>query len=65
MVFDIVELQITAGHDVAFAVARMQCKDCEAGGNFADLDFRLTIGLKKIDGRWTSVHEHHSVPATD
>jgi ketosteroid isomerase-like protein len=29
------------------------------------LYFRLTIGLRKIDGRWTITHEHHSVPALD
>ena len=27
--------------------------------------FRLTIGLRKIDGNWLITHEHHSVPATD
>ena len=63
-VFDIVELHVTAGQDVAFAVARMHCVTPEAG-KFVDLDFRLTIGLRKIDGRWTAMHEHHSVPATD
>lgn len=60
--FDIVDLQITAGRDVAFAVALMRCAMIE-GGN-VDLDFRLTIGLHKIDGQWIVTHEHHSVPAT-
>ena len=59
--FDIVDLQITAGKDVAFAVALMRCALTE-GGN-VDLDFRLTVGLRKIDGRWVVTHEHHSVPA--
>jgi hypothetical protein len=27
--------------------------------------FRLTIGLCKVDGAWCIQHEHHSVPATD
>jgi ketosteroid isomerase-like protein len=27
--------------------------------------FRLTVGLRKIDGNWCIDHEHHSVPATD
>jgi uncharacterized protein (TIGR02246 family) len=60
--FDIIDLQITAGRDVAFAVALMRCAEIE-GGN-VDLDFRLTIGLHKIDGQWIVTHEHHSVPAT-
>ncbi len=59
--FDIVDLQITAGKDVAYAVALMRCALTE-GGN-VDLDFRLTVGLRKIDGRWVVTHEHHSVPA--
>jgi ketosteroid isomerase-like protein len=28
-----------------------------------ELEFRLTMGLKKIDGRWRVMHEHHSLPA--
>jgi ketosteroid isomerase-like protein len=27
-----------------------------------DLTVRLTIGLRKIDGDWRIVHEHHSIP---
>jgi ketosteroid isomerase-like protein len=60
--FDVVDLKITAGQDVAFAVALMRCAMTE-GGN-VDLDFRLTIGLRKIKGQWIVIHEHHSVPAT-
>jgi ketosteroid isomerase-like protein len=62
-VFDISELDITAGDDVAFATAMMRCAGTEANGDKVELDFRLTIGLRKIDGRWTVVHEHHSIPA--
>jgi ketosteroid isomerase-like protein len=25
----------------------------------------LTVGLRKIDGRWQITHEHHSVPAVE
>jgi ketosteroid isomerase-like protein len=63
-VFDIVDLKITAGADVAFAFALMRCV-VVSGKDAGDLDFRLTIGFRKIDGQWTFVHEHHSVPATD
>jgi ketosteroid isomerase-like protein len=59
-VFDILEMTITAGEDVAFAAAVMQCVD---GAEKNRLSFRLTIGLSKIGGKWTIVHEHHSVPA--
>jgi ketosteroid isomerase-like protein len=65
--FDIRELAITAGADVAFAVAIMWCGP-DSSSNPADKDgflFRLTVGLRKVDGDWRIAHEHHSVPATD
>ncbi|QPF87656.1 nuclear transport factor 2 family protein [Bradyrhizobium genosp. L] len=58
--FDVEDLAITAGNDVAFAVAVMRC-----GPPQDTFQFRLTIGLRKIDGEWRIVHEHHSVPAED
>jgi uncharacterized protein (TIGR02246 family) len=63
--FDIHELAITAGRDVAFAVATLGCAEPGDGGKPKRLDFRLTIGLRKIGGRWIITHEHHSVPAKD
>jgi len=65
--FDIEKLEITAGEDVAFAVAIMRCGSATAGGPAepGGFLFRLTIGLRKIDGDWRITHEHHSVPATD
>jgi ketosteroid isomerase-like protein len=62
-VFDIHELNIVADENVAFAFAKMQCADNSDGKGFTPLDFRLTIGLKKINGQWTIVHEHHSIPS--
>jgi uncharacterized protein (TIGR02246 family) len=61
--FDVVDLDIVAGDDVAFAVALMRCGGKHDNGEHYLLDFRLTIGLRKIDGRWRIVHEHHSIPA--
>ncbi len=63
-VFDIQKLHITAGEDVAFCFAKMKCEDKSVTEDFVPLDFRLTIGLKKIKGQWTITHEHHSIPAT-
>ena len=65
--FDIEELTVTAGEDVAFAVAIMRCGP-DSSSNPADRDgvpFRQTVGLRKVDGDWRITHEHHSVPATD
>ena len=59
-VFDIQEMTVTAGGEVAFASALMRCVD---GEKRTPLDFRLTIGLRKIGSHWVIVHEHHSVPA--
>jgi ketosteroid isomerase-like protein len=59
--FDIEQLAITAGEDVAFAHAIMRC----GAGATGEFPFRLTIGLRKIDGDWRITHEHHSVPSAD
>lgn len=65
--FDFEELNVTAGQDVAFAVGIMRCGP-NSSANPADQNgflFRLTVGLRKIDGEWRITHEHHSIPATD
>ncbi|HZC69982.1 MAG TPA: nuclear transport factor 2 family protein [Jatrophihabitans sp.] len=59
-IFEIEELEITAGADVAFAFGLLRC------GTPADFErdpeqrLRLTIGLRKIAERWVVTHEHHS-----
>jgi uncharacterized protein (TIGR02246 family) len=63
-VFYISEMNITAGNDVAFVTALMRCAGTEANGDKIELEFRLTIGLRKIDGQWIVMHEHHSIPAS-
>jgi uncharacterized protein (TIGR02246 family) len=63
--FDIEELAITSGEDVAFAAAIMRCGSATVSGPPVENGFlfRLTIGLRKIDGGWRITHEHHSVPS--
>jgi ketosteroid isomerase-like protein len=63
-VFDIREMNITAGNDVAFVTALMRCAGTESNGDKTELDFRLTVGLRKIGERWIVTHEHHSIPAS-
>ena len=65
VLFEPTEMSITAGANVAFVVATMHCGGPKANEGPEGLDFRLTMGLRKIDDRWTIVHEHHSVPAVD
>ena len=62
-VFDILEMSVTAGTDVAFVTAIMRCAGWEPTGEKTELKFRLTIGLRKRDDHWVVTHEHHSVPA--
>jgi ketosteroid isomerase-like protein len=57
-------MDVSAGDDVAFVTALMRCAGREVSGQDIELDFRLTIGLRKIDNQWVVVHEHHSIPAT-
>jgi uncharacterized protein (TIGR02246 family) len=59
--FDIQEMNITAGNEVAFVTALMRCAGKTE--NESGLDFRLTVGLRKIDDQWIIMHEHHSIPA--
>jgi uncharacterized protein (TIGR02246 family) len=63
--FEIVELQVTAGQDVAFAHALLRCGTAEELRKDPGNRLRLTIGLRKQSGRWVVAHEHHSFPTKD
>jgi ketosteroid isomerase-like protein len=56
-----IDLEVTAGHDVAFASCLIRCEGTSGGL----VDLRLTVGLRKIEGEWTVMHEHHSVPSRE
>jgi uncharacterized protein (TIGR02246 family) len=58
--FEIVQLDVTAGPEVAFAHALLRCGTDEEFGENPDRRLRLTIGLRKENGRWVVAHEHHS-----
>jgi ketosteroid isomerase-like protein len=62
-VFDIQKLDVFADNTIAFCIATMKCADKFGREDYVDLDFRLTIGLMKLNEKWTIVHEHHSIPA--
>jgi uncharacterized protein (TIGR02246 family) len=63
--FDIVSFDVTAGDEVAFATALLRCGTEEDFRRDPDNRLRLTVGLRKEDGRWVVSHEHHSFPARD
>ena len=50
---------MTAGDDVAFAYALLRCGTADQD---PDVRLRLTLGLRKDNGRWVVAHEHHSFP---
>jgi uncharacterized protein (TIGR02246 family) len=60
--FDLVSLEVTAGEDVAFAYALLRCGTPEEYAREPGRRLRLTIGLRRADGRWVVTHEHHSFP---
>jgi hypothetical protein len=50
--FEVVELDVTAGADVAFAYALLRCGTTEDFAANPDNKLRLTVGLRKRDGRF-------------
>ena len=58
--FEITELTVTAGSDVAFAHALLRCGTADEFAKEPDRRLRLTVGLRKQDDRWMVTHEHHS-----
>ena len=64
-VFEIVSLEVTAGTDVAFAHALLRCGTPEDLARKPDYLLRLTLGLRKEQGRWVVAHEHHSFALDD
>ena len=58
--FDIEVLEVTAGADVAYALALVRCGTQADLASHPEQRLRLTIGLRKEKGRWVFTHEHHS-----
>jgi uncharacterized protein (TIGR02246 family) len=61
--FELSDLHITAGDDVAFCHGLIRCGGTEQSGDTVELVVRLTVCYRKIDGQWTVTHEHHSEPS--
>lgn len=62
--FEIVELDVTAGSDVAFAHALLRCGTPSELAEDPEARLRLTIGLCRAGDRWHVTHEHHSFADT-
>jgi ketosteroid isomerase-like protein len=63
--FDLLSLDVVAGEDVAFAYGLLRCGTPEELTAVPERRLRLTMGLRKIEGQWTILHEHHSFTSRD
>jgi ketosteroid isomerase-like protein len=63
--FEIVSLEVTAGEEVAYAHALLRCGTAHELAEQPANRLRLTLGLRKEQGRWVVAHEHHSFPNPD
>lgn len=62
--FEIVELDVTEGVDVAYAWALLRCDSPPGRAEAPERRLRLTVGLVKREDRWVVAHEHHSFADT-
>ena len=62
MIFEIHDLNIAAGNDVAFCHGLSRCGGTGENGEEKAGWMRMTVGYRKTNGRWTVVHEHFSAP---
>jgi ketosteroid isomerase-like protein len=60
---EVTRLEITTDGEVAFATS-IDCLSAVPRGSSEGftLWFRVTLGLRRIDGMWLVTHEHESVP---
>jgi len=61
--YEVTELSITAGEDVAFCHSLNKLSATPKGSPQGfELWVRSTVGLRKADGEWRITHEHTSTP---
>jgi uncharacterized protein (TIGR02246 family) len=59
-VFELQSLDVVAGQTAAYAYALLRCGTPEEFATRPKQRLRLTVGLRKAQGRWVVAHEHHS-----
>ena len=60
--YEMCDLSITTGDDVAFSHGLNQVSAMKTDGNKLEMWWRSTICYRKVDGKWLVTHEHNSVP---
>lgn len=61
-IFELQNLEITAGVDIAFAHAFIRCGGTTPKGKVFEDIVRATFCLQKIVGQWLIMHQHVSKP---
>lgn len=62
VMFDVLEVDITASDTVGYAYALLRCGTAIELTAKPAVRLRLSLGLRKQDRRWQIAHEHHSFP---
>lgn len=62
VVFQVNDLSITAGGDVAYSHSIQSASMTDKKGKKTALTVRVTDGYKKVNGQWLIAHEHASIP---
>ena len=60
--YDIRDLRIAAGDDMAFASYLYRVTGTMTNGTTVDMWLRSTVCLRRANGEWLIAHEHTSVP---
>ena len=60
--FEVRDLTIWSSGDVAFACCLSRMLGKRTSGEQTDVWYRVTLGFRKINGKWLIQHEHESVP---
>jgi PhnB protein len=60
--YEIHDLRIRAGENVAFSYSLNRMSGTRADGETSNLWFRVTLCFEKTDDEWKIAHEHDSVP---
>ena len=61
--YEIHDLNITVGDDVAFAYSLNRISGTMNNGQKTDAWLRWTVCFRKVNGKWLIVHHQNSVPA--
>lgn len=62
MIFELHEVEVTAGEDLAFAHALNRCGGTGPDGREMSGWMRMTVCLRRRNAQWQVVHEHFSAP---